>query len=69
LVYLLGDSSCETSFYDHDWHYSFDVPWQKMPASFMEKLKNGERPSCSERRQFVRNVASEILEVTKCPAK
>ncbi|XP_059363214.1 uncharacterized protein LOC132101999 isoform X2 [Carassius carassius] len=63
------DSSCETSFYDHDWHYSFDVPWQKMPASFMEKLQNGERPSCSERRQLVRIVASEILEVSKCPAK
>ncbi|KAA0701610.1 hypothetical protein E1301_Tti022476 [Triplophysa tibetana] len=64
-----GDSSCETSFYDHDWHYSFDVPWQKMPASFMEKLQNGERPSCSEKRQLVRIVASEILEVSKCPAK
>ncbi|XP_052459626.1 uncharacterized protein LOC128018259 isoform X2 [Carassius gibelio] len=40
-----------------------------MPASFMGKLQNGERPSCSERRQLVRIVASEILEVSKCPAK
>ncbi len=35
----------------------------------MRKIKSGERPSCSERRQLVRTVASEILEVSKCPTK
>ncbi|MGL5901447.1 MAG: hypothetical protein ACRCZO_02075 [Cetobacterium sp.] len=54
---------------DNDWHYDFVVPWEKMPASFMKKIKSGERPSCSERRQLVRTVASEILGVSKRPSK
>lgn len=69
LVYILGDTSSETLLYENDWHYGFVVPWEKMSASFMRKMKNGERPSCSERRQLVRIVASEILEVCKYPAK
>ncbi|XP_016117196.1 uncharacterized protein [Sinocyclocheilus grahami] len=63
------DTSSETLVSDHDWHYDFVIPWEKMPTSFMGKIKSGERPSCSERRQLVRIVASEILEVSKCPTK
>lgn len=69
LVYPLGDTSTKTLVPDNDWQYDFVVPWEKMPASFMKKTKSGERLSCSERRQLVRTVASEILEVSKCPTK
>ncbi|XP_048018806.1 uncharacterized protein LOC125250320 isoform X1 [Megalobrama amblycephala] len=63
------DTCTETLVPDNDWQYDFVVPWEKMPASFMKKIKSGERPSCSERRQLVRTVASEILEVSKRPSK
>lgn len=66
LVNFMGDTCSETLMYDNDWHYGFVVPWKRMSASFMRKMKNEERPICPERR-FI--VSSEILEVSKCPTK
>ncbi|XP_047445827.1 uncharacterized protein LOC125010923 [Mugil cephalus] len=52
-----------------DWHYSFQVPWNMVPAVVREKLHNQERPTARERREVIRIIAAEILATCKTPAK
>lgn len=54
---------------DNSWHYSFDIPWSKMPSSTRKRLDTGKRPSAAQRREIIRIVAGEILNVCKKPGK
>lgn len=54
---------------DNSWHYSFDVPWSKMPSSTRKLLDTEKRPSAAERREVIRIVVAEILTVCKKPGK
>ncbi|KAG8009026.1 hypothetical protein GBF38_011616 [Nibea albiflora] len=54
---------------DNSWHYSFDIPWSKMPSSTRKLFDTGKRPSAAQRREIIRIVAGEILNVCKKPGK
>ncbi|KAJ8375251.1 hypothetical protein SKAU_G00058310 [Synaphobranchus kaupii] len=54
---------------DGSWHYSFDVPWSKIPSNTMKVLDAEKRPSAVERREIIRIVVAEILTVCKKPGK
>lgn len=54
---------------DNSWHYSFEIPWNKMPSNTRKLLDTGKRPSPSERREIIRIVVAEILTVCKKPGK
>lgn len=54
---------------DSSWHYSFDVPWSKMPSSTIKLLDTEKRPSAAERREVIRIMVAEILTVCKQPGK
>lgn len=69
-IYLLGDSiAVKLHFMTMTGIIVLMFHGKKCQQVLMERLQNGKRPSCSGRRQLVRIVASEILEVSKCPAK
>ncbi|KAL0965498.1 hypothetical protein UPYG_G00282080 [Umbra pygmaea] len=52
-----------------DWHYNFEIPWSKMSSSIRKKLLKKERPTGAERREVIRIIGAEILEVCKRPGK
>lgn len=54
---------------DSNWHYSFDVPWSKIPSNTVKVLNAEKRPSAAERREIIRIVVAEILTVCQKPGK
>ena len=50
---------------DNNWHFKFQIPWQKIPSEIIRKLETRKRPTKSERLEIIRLIVSEIL--TKCP--
>ena len=53
----------------NNWHYSFEVPWNMLPAVLKKKLANQERPTARERREVIRIVAAEIIAICNKPSK
>ncbi|XP_077089991.1 uncharacterized protein LOC143741615 [Siphateles boraxobius] len=54
---------------DNSWHYSFEIPWKKMPSEIIGKLETGTRPTKSERLEIIRLIVSEILTICPTPGK
>lgn len=50
---------------DNNWHFSFEIPWSKMPSDITTKLENKEQPTGRERRELIRLMVGDIL--TICP--
>ncbi|KAG7477156.1 hypothetical protein MATL_G00091140 [Megalops atlanticus] len=62
-----GFTPCQLS--DNNWHFSFEIPWDKMPSAFIRKLEKGKRPTKSERLEIIRLIVSEILTICSTPGK
>ncbi|KAK0134929.1 hypothetical protein N1851_029255 [Merluccius polli] len=54
---------------ENNWHYSFNIPWNKIPSTTKKLLEDGKRPSDSQRREVVRVLVAEILAVCNKPGK
>ena len=54
---------------DNNWHFTFDIPWSKMPSGLIRKLENKEQPTGRERREMIRLVVGEVLTICPTPAK
>ncbi|XP_056335164.1 uncharacterized protein LOC130246305 [Danio aesculapii] len=54
---------------DNNWHFSFEIPWSKIPSEITRKLENKERPTGRERRELIRLMVSEILTICPTPGK
>lgn len=63
-----GSGSSPLAREDSSWHYTFDIPWNKMPNT-RRVLDTEKRPTAAERREIIRIVAAEILTVCKKPGK
>lgn len=63
-----GSDSSPLAREDSSWHYTFDIPWNKMPNT-RRVLDTEKRPTAAERREIIRIVAAEILTVCKKPGK
>lgn len=50
---------------DNSWHYSFNIPWNKISSTTVKILDAEKRPSAAERREISRIVAAEMLTVCK----
>ncbi|KAG9276085.1 hypothetical protein AMEX_G8349 [Astyanax mexicanus] len=54
---------------ENNWHFTFELPWSKMPSGIMRKLQNKERPTGRERREMIRLVVGEVLTICPTPGK
>ncbi|KAI4888760.1 hypothetical protein NFI96_007106 [Prochilodus magdalenae] len=54
---------------DNNWHFTFDIPWSKMPSGLIRKLENKERPTGRERREMICLVVGEVLTICPTPGK
>ncbi|XP_057211347.1 uncharacterized protein LOC130567342 [Triplophysa rosa] len=54
---------------NNSWHYSFDIPWNKLTSTTRNILENEQRPSAAERREIIRIVVAEILTACKKPGR
>lgn len=54
---------------DNNWHFTYEIPWSKMPSEIIRKLKNKERPTGRERRELIRLMVGEILTICPTPGK
>ncbi|XP_027141804.1 uncharacterized protein LOC104934043 isoform X2 [Larimichthys crocea] len=70
-ISYISDSECSgsTRQLGNDWHYNFQVPWNRLSSVLRRKLDHQERPTARERREMIRVIAAEILAVCKKPAK
>lgn len=70
---ILTDMDVSICYYlareDRSWHYTFDIPWNKMPSNTRRVLDTEKRPTAAERREIIRIVAAEILTAWKKPGK
>ncbi|XP_047241096.1 uncharacterized protein LOC124880191 isoform X1 [Girardinichthys multiradiatus] len=51
------------------WVDSFQIPWQKLPEELIQTLERQKRPSAPLRRQMVRIIVSEMMQICKNPTK
>ncbi|XP_067280466.1 uncharacterized protein [Pseudorasbora parva] len=54
---------------NNSWHYSFNIPWSKLPSNTKQVLDSEQRPSAAERREIIRIVVAEVLTVCNKPGK
>lgn len=54
---------------DTNWHYSFDIPWSKLPTSIRKLLDKEQKPSHSQRLEIIRIMVDEIMVVCNNPGK
>ncbi|XP_067374849.1 uncharacterized protein [Channa argus] len=52
-----------------DWMDTFMIPWDKFPEELMQSLERGKRPSPKMRREMVRILVREMMQVSSCISK
>jgi len=47
-----------------NWLFSFEIPWEKMPASLLKALKEGVAPCPYFRKQMMHIVVDKVMQVS-----
>ncbi|CAM1294703.1 Uncharacterised protein at_DN1090 [Pycnogonum litorale] len=52
-----------------NWAQRYDVPWEKLSRNLIKSLKEGKRPLPSLRREMIRTVVDDLMQICKRPLK
>ena len=52
-----------------DWSMKYKIPWDKLPNQFMASCTKGERPDPRDRREMIRIIADDVMQISTNPKR